>query len=329
VRWRTSTYGVVSETNISASSIHHTIQALKQVTLSHLWLIVPSNFIQHRHPWSSPGNVIYCPHQQHLAMDSMGSLQGSLPLSNRRQNTILSPFKQTACALTNLFKTASAEIDCAYSDGAREALELLLSSMDRENLGLQEGEGWRVRQIVMGIYETLGGGVPMEQPEEQKPQEEEEVVPPATSQPQNSDDRMSTDHPSSPLPPPPVEEPTPEPQPSPQPTPVTRFSIPSTDFTFQSSFHARKAFGDFVDAGPPTTPDNAHAPSDRWKSPPSLSNAVTLTAKPSAKIIISTPLGPGAGFKRRTSPNRDSSDTAHRNLARDGNKRVRHSEPDQ
>jgi hypothetical protein len=87
-------------------------------------------------------------------MDSMDSLHGSLPFTSRRRNAVLVPFRETARTLTNLFKTASAEIDRAYTDGARDALDQLLGQMDRESLGLSEGEGWRVRQLIMGIIQT-------------------------------------------------------------------------------------------------------------------------------------------------------------------------------
>lgn len=85
----------------------------------------------------------------------MNGLQGSLPLSSKRRTALLQPFRDSAYNLTAFFKTASAEVDRAFADGARSALEQLLAGMDRENLGLQEGEGWRVRQMVMDLYQGL------------------------------------------------------------------------------------------------------------------------------------------------------------------------------
>jgi hypothetical protein len=109
-------------------------------------------------------------------MDSMDSLHGSLPFTSRRRNAVLVPFRETARTLTNLFKTASAEIDRAYTDGSRDALDQLLGQMDRENLGLSEGEGWRVRQLIMGIMQTQSSS-PWQQPEEPMDQDDHTPTP--------------------------------------------------------------------------------------------------------------------------------------------------------
>jgi hypothetical protein len=252
-------------------------------------------------------------------MDSMGSLHGSLPLSNRRQNTVLAPFKQTAFALTTLFKTASAEIDRAYSDGAREALELLLSSMDRENLGLQEGEGWRVRQMVMELYQGLGG-------EGQKPasqgQKQEEDVPSdeslSESETSHAEDSMSTDEQTASA----AQDDTPteaEETITPQ-APISRFSVPSTDFTFQTSDHVRRIFGSILES-------ESQDSLERRRPLSSISN---ISTKPTAKQKPSAPLGSGAGTKRRFSPNRDTPEMSpSKSLGRDNAKRPRHGDTDQ
>jgi hypothetical protein len=109
-------------------------------------------------------------------MDSMDSLHGSLPFTSTRRNAVLVPFRETARTLTNLFKTASAEIDRAYADGARDALEQLLGQMDRESLGLSDGEGWRVRQLIMGIMQTQSTSS-WQQPEEDMDQDDQAPAP--------------------------------------------------------------------------------------------------------------------------------------------------------
>ncbi|KAJ5109214.1 hypothetical protein N7456_005889 [Penicillium angulare] len=82
-------------------------------------------------------------------MDSMRSLNTSLPSSTPRPQPpeqLLQSFKAAALSVTNLYKNAVCEQAQARQAGYQEALEDLLHFLDRENLGLGDGEGWRVRQ---------------------------------------------------------------------------------------------------------------------------------------------------------------------------------------
>ncbi|KAI9853890.1 MAG: hypothetical protein M1824_000814 [Vezdaea acicularis] len=110
-------------------------------------------------------------------MDSMRSLNTSLPTatasprsqqvqpnstSSNNNNTssdppsqILPGFKAAALALTNLYKTAQSEQVRSRQNGYQDALDDLLGFLDQENLGLDDGEGWRVRQWAT---ERLDGG---------------------------------------------------------------------------------------------------------------------------------------------------------------------------
>lgn len=74
-------------------------------------------------------------------MDSMRSLNKSLPKTDVHQS-----FRTAALQLTNLYKSAVADVDRARSDGYQEALDDLLTFLDKENLGVGDGEGWRIRQ---------------------------------------------------------------------------------------------------------------------------------------------------------------------------------------
>ncbi|KAF1360957.1 hypothetical protein EJ07DRAFT_113740 [Lizonia empirigonia] len=78
-------------------------------------------------------------------MDSMRSLNKSLP-QTKRQPDVHQSFKKAALQLTNLYKSALADADRARSDGYQEALDDLLLFLDKENLGVGDGEGWRIRQ---------------------------------------------------------------------------------------------------------------------------------------------------------------------------------------
>ncbi|KAH0161158.1 hypothetical protein KCU67_g6443, partial [Aureobasidium melanogenum] len=84
-------------------------------------------------------------------MDSMRSLNTSLPRTSPRRNqqppeALLSAFKAAALSVTNLYKNAASEQARSRAAGYQDALDDLLSFLDKENLGLDDGEGWRVRQ---------------------------------------------------------------------------------------------------------------------------------------------------------------------------------------
>lgn len=84
-----------------------------------------------------------------VVMDSMKSLNTSLPSSTPRPQPpeqLLQSFKAAALSVTNLYKNAVCEQAQARQSGYQEAIEDLLHFLDRENLGLGDGEGWKVRQ---------------------------------------------------------------------------------------------------------------------------------------------------------------------------------------
>lgn len=89
-------------------------------------------------------------------MDSMRSLNTSLPTSRSRRSQapeLLQSFKSAALSVTNLYKTAIADQANTRQLGYQDALEDLLSFLDRENIGLQEGQGWKVRQWATERFE--------------------------------------------------------------------------------------------------------------------------------------------------------------------------------
>ncbi|KAF2824894.1 hypothetical protein CC86DRAFT_420256 [Ophiobolus disseminans] len=89
-------------------------------------------------------------------MDSMRSLNTSLPRT-RRQPDVHQSFRTAALNVTNLYKSALADLDRARSDGYQEALDELLGFLDREKIGMCEGEGGRIRQWAA---ERLDGALP-------------------------------------------------------------------------------------------------------------------------------------------------------------------------
>ncbi|RDW61017.1 hypothetical protein BP6252_12400 [Coleophoma cylindrospora] len=86
-------------------------------------------------------------------MDSMRSLNTSLPGTSPSKNQpseppeqLLQAFKAAALSVTKLYKTAAADQGRARSEGYQDALDDLLTFLDKENIGLSDGEGWRIRR---------------------------------------------------------------------------------------------------------------------------------------------------------------------------------------
>jgi len=86
-------------------------------------------------------------------MDSMRSLNTSLPGTSPPKQQVGEPpeqllqaFKAAALSVTKLYKTAALDQRRARSEGYQDALDDLLSFLDKEDIGLSDGEGWKVRR---------------------------------------------------------------------------------------------------------------------------------------------------------------------------------------
>ncbi|KAL2071568.1 hypothetical protein VTL71DRAFT_12803 [Oculimacula yallundae] len=89
-------------------------------------------------------------------MDSMRSLNTSLPgPTPAAPNTakhqdppeqLLTAFKAAALSVTNLYKSAAADQGRARAEGYQDALDELLAFLDKQDIGLSDGEGWRIRR---------------------------------------------------------------------------------------------------------------------------------------------------------------------------------------
>ena len=66
---------------------------------------------------------------------------------------LLQAFKTAALSVTNLYKSAVTDQNNSRAAGYQDALDDLLRFMDSENLGLQDGEGWRVRRWATERYD--------------------------------------------------------------------------------------------------------------------------------------------------------------------------------
>lgn len=58
---------------------------------------------------------------------------------------LLQAFKTAALSVTNLYKSAAQDHTRARTEGYQDALDDLLAFLDKEELGLSDGEGWQIR----------------------------------------------------------------------------------------------------------------------------------------------------------------------------------------
>lgn len=100
-------------------------------------------------------------------MDSMRSLNTSLPSSTnpptrpqveRPSEQLLQAFKSAALSVTHLYKQSAVDQSSARQAGYQDALDDLLGFLDKENLGLDDGEGWKVRQWATERFEKANYG---------------------------------------------------------------------------------------------------------------------------------------------------------------------------
>lgn len=59
---------------------------------------------------------------------------------------LLQAFKVAALSVTHLYKMAADDMGKARSEGYQDALDDLLGFLDKEDIGLNDGEGWRIRE---------------------------------------------------------------------------------------------------------------------------------------------------------------------------------------
>ncbi|KAF4595332.1 hypothetical protein GQ602_000945 [Ophiocordyceps camponoti-floridani] len=71
--------------------------------------------------------------------------RGKNMLPHESPEQLLDVFKAAALSVTKLYKTSALNESRARTEGYQECLQDLLMLLDRENLGLRDGEGWTVR----------------------------------------------------------------------------------------------------------------------------------------------------------------------------------------
>ncbi|KAJ5935512.1 hypothetical protein N7466_005059 [Penicillium verhagenii] len=193
-------------------------------------------------------------------MDSMRSLNTSLPSSTPRpqpSEQLLQSFKAAALSVTNLYKNAVCDQAQARQAGYQDAIEDLLHFLDRENLGLGDGEGWKVRQWATEKHDGTGSQSSDEEERGDAEKRDRSATPAATRKEAESTSRQPpASAPTSTIPS------TPNPTPRPEntnPTPQTQETFMGAPTVF--TFTAGPTFPQCQDDMDLQSPDNSTSPS--------------------------------------------------------------------
>ena len=214
--------------------------------------------------------------------------------------------------MTNLYKSAAASQNKARAVGYQDALDDLLAFLDKENLGLMDGEGWRVRQWATERLVDDGAPKPAagNESDEETVQEERRSTSPAVKRKQppvapSSSDLTDDNSPRRSA----VSEP-PQTQPALQPpTQAYTFTVPSIDdFAFRSTHTAYPTNHDRDATHASMEVDNTNT----TPQTPSSTDTVRIITRPhrgrhsnhnrqrgNGPSAVNINLGSGAGGKRK------------------------------
>ncbi|CAM1501064.1 Fc.00g102260.m01.CDS01 [Cosmosporella sp. VM-42] len=71
---------------------------------------------------------------------------GKQPVQHESPEQLLDVFKAAALSVTKLYKTSATAQARARLDGYQDCLDDLLAFLDKERMGLDDGEGWKIRR---------------------------------------------------------------------------------------------------------------------------------------------------------------------------------------
>ncbi|TQW00297.1 hypothetical protein V2A60_001395 [Cordyceps javanica] len=216
-------------------------------------------------------------------MDSSRTTAGSSKqaMGTETPEQLLDVFKAAALSVTKLYKTSALAESRARADGYQDCLEDLLSFLDKENMGLCDGEGWGIRRWATERLDGRDSALQSTESEDETEKAAERTASPemtrTSAEPQQTATQIKADSPAPTGQPPRVDEPT-------------HFVVPSQDsFTFQSAHpYPNIATLDLSDS-------RAHDAS----SFPARTAKARLNATGTGRLRTSGHLGRGAGTKRR------------------------------
>ncbi|KAK2879924.1 hypothetical protein FQN49_000736, partial [Arthroderma sp. PD_2] len=153
-------------------------------------------------------------------MDSMRSLNKSLPSTSTAQppELLLQAFKTAALSVTNLYKNAVSDQAQSRHLGYQDALEDLRALLDKEKIGLGDGEGLKIRNWVMDKIDMTGTSSNDSDDDKADADKANRSASPAVMRKPNSDTTLTKPQPSQQ---PEVQSRQPSEAPTPQPTPIS------------------------------------------------------------------------------------------------------------
>ena len=117
-------------------------------------------------------------------MDSMRTLNTSLPPSAQPREELHRTFRNAAISVTNLYKEAIVRENQARLSGYQCALNSLLSFLDSKNIGLDDGEGWLVRRWATERLDGAPLDAAMSESDDERDSEsKQETHPPSSKHP--------------------------------------------------------------------------------------------------------------------------------------------------
>jgi hypothetical protein len=123
-------------------------------------------------------------------MDSMRHLSTSLPAREPAPAELLPDFKAAAQAVTTLYRNAATSQRHARTAGYQDALDDLLEFLDQKNLGLMDGEGWKVRQ--WATERLMGATRPAAATNQMADEDEEDGSVVVVKEDENNEERRSS-----------------------------------------------------------------------------------------------------------------------------------------
>ncbi|KAJ3525062.1 hypothetical protein NM208_g11800 [Fusarium decemcellulare] len=79
-------------------------------------------------------------------MRGISAGMGKQPAQQESPEQLLDVFKAAALSVTKLYKTSAAAQSKARAEGYQDCLDDLLAFLDKESMGLDDGEGWKIRR---------------------------------------------------------------------------------------------------------------------------------------------------------------------------------------
>ncbi|KAH7326320.1 hypothetical protein B0I35DRAFT_422413 [Stachybotrys elegans] len=156
----------------------------------------------------------------HSANNAARAARGETP------EQLLDVFKAAALSVTKLYKTSALAESRARAEGYQDCLDDLLAFLDKEHLGLSDGEGWAIRRWATEKLDGRDAGPQATESEDEI--EKAEATPPSDPMRDGEASQQASTargESATPIAPSPAE-----------PAPTPTFIVPQQDsFTFQSS----------------------------------------------------------------------------------------------